>query len=66
MDGWGRPIVIQHSPNGFRLVSAGPGSGPGIGNADIETTIAGNKAGDDRVLYLNAPTPTSDINTACD
>ncbi|OQK17204.1 hypothetical protein AU255_04745 [Methyloprofundus sedimenti] len=82
LDAWGRPIVIQvpsvaqcDSITGLtgtaagycaRLVSAGAGSGAGIGNADIDTTIAGNRAGDDRVLYLKAPTPAADINTACE
>lgn len=66
LDGWGRPIIIQNSPNGFRLVSAGPGFGIGMNNADIETTIAGNRNNDDRVLYLNAPTPAGDINLSCD
>lgn len=64
-DAWGRPIVIQNSPAGFRLVSAGSGAGLGVANADIETTIAGNRVGDDRVLYLNTPTPAVDINPAC-
>lgn len=48
-----------------RLVSAGPGLGLGIDNADIETAIAKNLAGDDRILYLNAPTPATDINPSC-
>ena len=67
IDGWGRPIVIQEHPsNGFRLVSAGPGSGLGIENADIETTIAGNRSNDDRILYLTAATPAADTNPDCD
>lgn len=49
-----------------RLVSAGPGLGLGIDNADIETTITGNRNSDDRILYLNAPTPVADINPGCD
>ena len=68
LDSWGRPIVIQNSPSGFRLVSAGPGFGLGIGDADIETPINGNRpsGSDDRILYLNAPTPASDVNPGCD
>jgi len=48
-----------------RLVSAGSGSGLGLDHGSIDTTIAGLKSGDDRVLYLNVPTPALDINTPC-
>lgn len=67
LDGWGRPIMLQvHDNYGGRLVSAGPGSGIGIDNAGLETVISGNRNNDDRVLYLNAPTPASDVNPGCD
>ena len=66
MDGWGRPIALQVTLGVARLVSAGFGSGVGVGKADFETTISGNRAGDDRVLYLNAPTPSADINLDCE
>ncbi|NOR80836.1 MAG: hypothetical protein GQ529_08390 [Methyloprofundus sp.] len=81
LDAWGRPIVLQvptvaqcdiitgiGTEAGYcaRLVSAGNGSGFGTGNADIETTIAGNRSNDDRLLYLNASTPAADVNPACD
>jgi len=66
LDGWGRPIILQNSPSGFRLVSAGFGTGVGLANAAIDSTIAGNRAGDDRILYLNASTPAVDINLSCD
>ena len=82
LDAWGRPIVIQvptvaqcDGITGLvgtatdycaRLVSAGSGSGFGAGNADIETTIAGNRGNDDRVLYLTAATPAADVNPDCD
>lgn len=79
LDGWGRPIIIQFdSTHGIaRLVSAGSGSGIGLMNeqgviqAHIESPIgdfsAGNKpaTSDDRILYLNAPTPATDINPSC-
>ena len=58
-----------------RLVSAGRGSGLGLSNADIDTYIVddpltttideGHLAGDDRILYLNVPTPAEDINPSC-
>ena len=81
LDGWGRPFVLQvdsvtsnactnwggSTTDGHcaRLVSAGSGSGLGLENGSIDTTIAGLKSGDDRVLYLNMPTPASDINESC-
>jgi prepilin-type N-terminal cleavage/methylation domain-containing protein len=39
-----------------------------IGMAAIETPLDGNKqnGSDDRILYLNIPTPAADINTPCD
>jgi len=51
-----------------RLVSAGSGSGPGILNADIETPLNGHRPtdSDDRILYLNVPTPPQDINISCE
>ena len=70
--------IIPSSPSkeGYcaRLVSAGSGSGLGIGEANIETTLASKRpvasahtlGSDDRILYLNAPTPASDINPSCD
>jgi len=50
-----------------RLVSAGSGSGLGSGNGTIDTAISAHKDndGDDRMLYLSAPTPAQDINAAC-
>jgi type II secretory pathway pseudopilin PulG len=78
-DAWGRPIVLQDTGNGFRLISAGAGSGLAIGDADINTphnslhcwlntTVnpAIKECNDDRILYLNAATPTTDINPSCD
>jgi type II secretory pathway pseudopilin PulG len=76
-DGWGRPIILQIpatcsvSPNPSdcaRLVSAGPGTGPGLSDADIDTTIADDKAdttrSDDRVLFLKIADPGN--NKRCD
>lgn len=75
-DGWGRPIILQIpetcsvSPNPSdcaRLVSAGPGTGPGLSDADIDTTIADKEAsdrGDDRVLFLKIADPGN--NKRCD
>jgi len=58
-----------------RLVSAGSGSGVGLANGDIDTRILDNSAtttvkeqhrqNDDRILYLNVPTPAVDINPSC-
>jgi type II secretory pathway pseudopilin PulG len=53
-----------------RLVSAGSGNGLGIGEADIGTTLTSTRpatidAADDRILYLNSPTPAADINPSC-
>lgn len=73
LDAWGRPIVIQvdtttdvNNPIA-KLVSAGSGSGLSIGDADIETPIHGGRQAnsDDRILYLNTPTPAADINPSC-
>ena len=61
-----------------RLVSAGSGSGLGISNGDIDTHIIDDPLtltiteghrdadADDRILYLNTPTPTQDVNPGCD
>ena len=38
----------------------------GLADGTIETTISGNRSGDDRVLYLNVPTPTNNENPSCD
>lgn len=81
IDSWGRPFTIQIDSQASgtctnwgitttenfcaRLVSAGRGSGLGLTNADIDTTIAGHKQNDDRLLYLNVPTPATDINITC-
>jgi len=81
IDSWGRPIVIQVEiqaggtcPNWgistteshcTRLVSAGQGSGLSSDEASIDTKIAEHRGGDDRVLYLNVPTPADDINPSC-
>ncbi len=66
LDAWGRPIVLQDTGSGFRIVSAGPGSGLGLENGALDTTIAGSRGADDRVLYLDVATPSADINSACD
>ncbi len=75
-DGWGRPIILQVpatcsvSPNSSdcaRLVSAGPGTGPSLSDADIDTTIADDRAdsrSDDRVLFLKIADPGN--NKRCD
>jgi type II secretory pathway pseudopilin PulG len=76
LDGWGRPLIIQvdtTNPNNpiAKLVSAGAGSGVGLIDnsgtplADIDTLITGNRTNDDRILYLNAPTPANDVNPPC-
>ena len=80
IDSWGRPFILQvvtksnclsnwgittTDAHCARLVSAGPESGLGLENGSIDTAIAGLKSGDDRVLYLNVPTPASDINESC-
>jgi len=86
LDAWGRPIVLQvpyyndtdtPANSGYklefsRLVSAGPGSGLKISDADIDSSIqydsnAGifqaiqdsNDRNDDRVLYLKTPDPSN-------
>jgi len=59
---WGMVTTDNHCA---RLVSAGAGSGLGLSEGSIDTTIAGPKGHDDRVLYLNVPTPASDINESC-
>lgn len=75
LDGWGRPIIIQVDSNNIaRLVSAGSGDGVGLIDnnnnhlAKIETLIGQNRPtnSDDRILYLNAPTPATDVNPSCD
>lgn len=70
-DGWGRPIILQvpaTCQDCARLVSAGPGSGPGLSDADIDTAIEGNEGaevrGDDRVLFLKIADPGN--NKRCD
>lgn len=94
-DAWGRPLVLQvpnqascdkltnksGTPAGecARLVSAGPGSGPGSGAADIDTLIdddplttgaaeiEARRSLDDRILYLRIPAPANDAaNIPCD
>ena len=58
-DAWNRPLIIQQYDepnNGFRLISAGE-------NGELETTLSGSRAGDDRVIYLNKPAPES--NDSC-
>jgi hypothetical protein len=80
LDAWGRPIIIQVRDEAHcsdwglpgnqggcaRLVSAGSGSDIGPSNANIDTVISGQRASDDRVLYLNTATPSVDVNLACD
>jgi type II secretory pathway pseudopilin PulG len=70
-DGWGRPIILQvpaTCQDCARLVSAGPGTGPGLSDADIDTAIEGNEGaevrGDDRVLFLKIADPGN--NKRCD
>lgn len=75
LDAWGRPIIIQvfcsdstytteadcksNNETWFaRLVSAGA-------EGSIDTSIGGDIAGDDRLLYLNQPTPTNNTNPSC-
>lgn len=66
LDAWGRPIVLQvHATHGARLISAGRGSGLGLENGVLDTQISGNRAGDDRVLYLQT-TPAGEDNPSCD
>jgi type II secretory pathway pseudopilin PulG len=78
MDGWGRPIVLQvpttcsistNPTDCARLVSAGPGTGIGLSDADIDTEIEDNEGaevrGDDRVLFLKIPDPYDKGNTSC-
>jgi len=80
MDSWGRPFIIQvidqdgddkcwglvvNEAKCARLVSAGSGSGLGISKGSIDTKVIENKQNDDRLLYLNIPTPASDINESC-
>jgi len=69
MDAWGRPIILQvpysttdseYKLDYARLVSAGPGSGIGAGDAAINTKIHDDNGdaddrGDDRVLFLKMP-----------
>jgi len=57
--------ISTSEPFCARVVSAGAGSGLGAGNGSVDTVITEPKSGDDRVLYLNVPTPAGDINTPC-
>jgi len=82
LDAWGRPFVLQVDSvtsgactnwggnttdvHCARLVSAGFGSGVGMGNGSIETLLTGTQANDDRILYLNVPRPVGDSNRICD
>lgn len=61
LDGWGRPIIIQVDTTDAnnpiaKLVSAGI-------NTDIDTKLTEIRTNDDRILYLNAPTPS--VNPPC-
>ena len=60
LDAWQRPIILQVNSSVARLVSAGF-------DGVLETTITGNRAtgNDDRILYLNAASPSTDINPSC-
>ena len=57
-----------------RLVSAGSGNGIGLNNGAIDSLIQDTvnapphlgRTGDDRILYLNIPTPSGEQNTPCD
>ncbi len=83
-DAWGRPIILQipYDTNAgsfnyeyARLVSAGPGGGPGLGNAQLSAKINYDGSGgalpdaadrdEDRVLYLQMPDPLPGGNVAC-
>lgn len=77
LDGWGRPLILQVYPDLSgnliaRLVSAGSGNGVGLIDnnnnplAEINTLIGQPRNSDDRILYLNAPTPAADVNPPCD
>lgn len=60
LDAWGNPIVIQKINNNFRLLSAGF-------NNTIDTLLSDAiHKDDDRVLYLNIPTPAGEQNTPCE
>ncbi|NOR69396.1 MAG: prepilin-type N-terminal cleavage/methylation domain-containing protein [Methylomarinum sp.] len=73
-DNW--EITSMSGQQCARLVSAGPFGGLGIGNAAIDTQILNDtstptvleqhRQNDDRILYLNAPTPAQDVNPSCD
>ena len=69
---WG--VVVTGTTLCARLISAGAGIGVGLSdtviNATIDTPINGHRniaigSSDDRILYLNAPTPTVDVNPSC-
>lgn len=74
-DDWDVDVPSMSGQQCARLVSAGPFGGLGLGNAGIDTQIIDNAAtltveeqhrqNDDRILYLNAPTPAQDINPSC-
>lgn len=69
-DGWGRPIIIQFDASyGARLISAGPGNGIALDDANIDTktdeTLDAIDSNDDRVLHLDGATPAEDENPAC-
>jgi len=76
-DGWGRPVILQvpatcsvsaNPADCARLVSAGPGTGNGLPDADIDTAITDDDAsnrGDDRVLFLKIPDPKAGGNAPC-
>jgi len=49
-----------------RLVSAGFGSGVGMGKGSIDTLLTGGRVNDDRILYLSTSTLAGDINPPCD
>ncbi len=76
LDAWRNPIVIQQvTPDDFRLVSAGVNGKieTSITNKDttdstnlIDITLANPRKNDDRILYLNIPTPSHELNTPCD
>jgi len=60
LDAWGRPIILQQKNDGnFRLVSAGF-------DGVINTSLSNAAQPDDRVLYLNIPTPSGEQNTPCE
>lgn len=79
LDAWGKPIVLQvlltsqncQSITGMndcaRLVSAGfDGVIETLISDTVNTPPELKRKGDDRIVYLNIPTPSGEQNTPCD